>query len=282
MENRYDVIAQYSNGKNIYAYTIKSNTGKLHRISEKKLYELVERGQVNGYSITKFRGQDIITNRSNKETKTINVSVDRYKKQFKIVGELIDKYETVGYRLEHTNGKRVDIDNKRIIEYINKGFIRGVRIDNSDNTVIFDADEDIYNIDVYSIRDKRSIHRISVFIEDNDCKYDIKSDMTAIGELEHIAYEKDIYVLNRDIKVILDSFTYGRMQVLNITRHRVRIYNDSQIFDIRYHGNLYAKGRTDIIKLVLNGIQNFDMNKENLSISTYNNLNQLLARYTLI
>jgi hypothetical protein len=236
---------------------------------------------VNDYSITTFRGQSIITNRSNIPIKTINVSADKCKGKFKIVGELVDRYETVGYILEHTNGKRVDIDNRRVIEYIHKGFVQGVKIDTTDNTVIFNNTEDIYNIDVSDIRTKNSIRRISLFLDSSECVYDINTELTAIGQLDIVAYEKDIYMLNKDIKLELSSFTYGDMKLLNLTKHRIRIYNTSQIFDIRYKENLYSMGRNDIVKLILNGVAKFDINTDKLSISTYNNTNQLLARYTL-
>lgn len=285
IDNTFKLIAKYRTGKEITSYGIEDKMGVKRKISKAQMCFLMGAGLINNYSITFFKNKPILRSLGNNEDKLpeyadTNTSI---KHKYKIIKEIVLDGRTIGFEvvLLSGNSKPMKLKIQDIYKLVKNELIADVSLDKDDQDVLkFDNENDIYNISVYDINTNEEIPRINIFIEMNEINISpSESNLTAIGNMEYLAFGEKIEKLKKDIKVVIDSFSYNGSVLLDISRHNIRIGNKQSIFDIRSKDDLYKLKRLDIFNIIATVIQRYDINAKEIKLTLTDVNKQNLGNY---
>lgn len=284
MNNTFKLIAKYRTGKEITSYGIEDGLGVKRKITKAQMCFLMGAGLIDNYSITFFKNKPILRSLGNNDDKLpeyadTNTNI---KHKYKIIKEIVLDGRTVGFDIALLNGNSpMKLKIQDVYKLVRNELIAGVSLDKDDQDVLkFDNENDIYNINVYDINTNEEIPRINIFIDMNEVKISpSESNLTAIGNMEYLAFGEKIEKLKKDVKVVIDSFSYNGSVLLDISRHNIRIGNKQSIFDIRSKMDLYKLKRLDIFNIIATIIQRYDINAKEIKITLTDINKQNLGNY---
>lgn len=285
INNTFKLIAKYRTGKEITSYGIEDTMGVKRKITKAQMCFLMGAGLINNYSLTFFKNKPILRSLSNNDEKLpeyadTNTSA---KHKYKIIKEIVLEGRTIGFDVALLNGNSpMKLKIQDVYKLVKNELIAGVSFDEEDKDVLkFENENDIYNINVYDINTNIEIPRINIFIDMREVKMTpTESNLTAIGNMEFLAFGDKIEKLKKDVKVVIDSFSYNESLLSDISRHNIRIRNTQSIFDIRSKADLFKLGRIDILNIIATVIQRYDINAKEIKMTlTDNNNKQNLGNY---
>ncbi len=282
-ENSYKLIAKYRTGKEVTSYGVENNRGVKIKISKAQMCFLMGAGLISNYSLTFFNNKPILRSLfpDDKLPEYSDVHTNS-KHKYKIIKEIVLDGKTIGFDIALLNGNSpMKLKIQDVYKLVHNEMIAGVKFDEDDNDVIkFENENDLYNIQVYDINTNEEIPRINIFLSLSEVNIKpTESNLTAIGNMEYLAFGEKIEKLKKDVKVKINSFSYVDSMLIDITKHNIRIRNTQSIFDIRIKDDLFKLKRIDIFNIIAVVMQRYDINTKEIRVDLKDSNNQNLGNY---
>lgn len=282
-ENSYKLIAKYRTGKEVTSYGVENNRGVKIKISKAQMCFLMGAGLISNYSLTFFNNKPILRSLfpDDKLPEYSDVHTNS-KHKYKIIKEIVLDGKTIGFDIALLNGNSpMKLKIQDVYKLVHNEMIAGVKFDEDDNDVIkFENENDLYNIQVYDINTNEEIPRINIFLSLSEVNIkQTESNLTAIGNMEYLAFGEKIEKLKKDVKVKINSFSYVDSMLIDITKHNIRIRNTQSIFDIRIKDDLFKLKRIDIFNIIAVVMQRYDINTKEIRVDLKDSNNQNLGNY---
>lgn len=282
-ENSYKLIAKYRTGKEVTSYGVENNRGVKIKISKAQMCFLMGAGLISNYSLTFFNNKPILRSLfpDDKLPEYSDVHTNS-KHKYKIIKEIVLDGKTIGFDIALLNGNSpMKLKIQDVYKLVRNEMIAGVKFDEDDNDVIkFENENDLYNIQVYDINTNEEIPRINIFLSLSEVNIKpTESNLTAIGNMEYLAFGEKIEKLKKDVKVKINSFSYVDSMLIDITKHNIRIRNTQSIFDIRIKDDLFKLKRIDIFNIIAVVMQRYDINTKEIRVDLKDSNDQNLGKY---
>lgn len=282
-ENSYKLIAKYRTGKEVTSYGVENNRGLKIKISKAQMCFLMGAGLISNYSLTFFNNKPILRSLfpDDKLPEYSDVHTNS-KHKYKIIKEIVLDGKTIGFDIALLNGNSpMKLKIQDVYKLVHNEMIAGVKFDEDDNDVIkFENENDLYNIQVYDINTNEEIPRINIFLSLSEVNIKpTESNLTAIGNMEYLAFGEKIEKLKKDVKVKINSFSYVDSMLIDITKHNIRIRNTQSIFDIRIKDDLFKLKRIDIFNIIAVVMQRYDINTKEIRVDLKDSNDQNLGNY---
>lgn len=282
-ENSYKLIAKYRTGKEVTSYGVENNRGVKIKISKAQMCFLMGAGLISNYSLTFFNNKPILRSLfpDDKLPEYSDVHTNS-KHKYKIIKEIVLDGKTIGFDIALLNGNSpMKLKIQDVYKLVRNEMIAGVKFDEDDNDVIkFENENDLYNIQVYDINTNEEIPRINIFLSLSEVNIKpTESNLTAIGNMEYLAFGEKIEKLKKDVKVKINSFSYVDSMLIDITKHNIRIRNTQSIFDIRIKDDLFKLKRIDIFNIIAVVMQRYDINTKEIRVDLKDSNDQNLGNY---
>lgn len=282
-ENSYKLIAKYRTGKEVTSYGVENNRGVKIKISKAQMCFLMGAGLISNYSLTFFNNKPILRSLfpDDKLPEYSDVHTNS-KHKYKIIKEIVLDGKTIGFDIALLNGNSpMKLKIQDVYKLVHNEMIAGVKFDEDDNDVIkFENENDLYNIQVYDINTNEEIPRINIFLSLSEVNIKpTESNLTAIGNMEYLAFGEKIEKLKKDVKVKINSFSYVDSMLIDITKHNIRIRNTQSIFDIRIKDDLFKLKRIDIFNIIAVVMQRYDINTKEIRVDLKDSNDQNLGNY---
>lgn len=276
----YKLLAKYMNNDVVSSYQIQSaDRGKL-KITPEQLYFLIGEGKVKGWELHFVNGKAEIYSDTEK-INTYTEIANRDKDRFRIIKEVVKDNKTCGFIIQDTTLKEYYYSIDVVHQYVANGYIQNVYID-EDNSIHFRNDSELYNLAVIDADTSINMQRYNIFLKRDEIKRGLECEInyTPIGEMESIAYSSKIKMLCSDRTISTNSKIYQDLHIIDISKHSIRIANNSTIIDIRDIGEDILKfDRSDIFNMIAVAIQRFDAETHDLCIKLFNEGGHELASY---
>ena len=282
-ENSYKLIAKYRTGKEVTSYGVENNRGVKIKISKAQMCFLMGAGLISNYSLTFFNNKPILRSLfPDDKLPEYSYVHTNSKHKYKIIKEIVLDGKTIGFDIALLNGNSpMKLKIQDVYKLVHNEMIAGVKFDEDDNDVIkFENENDLYNIQVYDINTNEEIPRINIFLSLSEVNIKpTESNLTAIGNMEYLAFGEKIEKLKKDVKVKINSFSYVDSMLIDITKHNIRIRNTQSIFDIRIKDDLFKLKRIDIFNIIAVVMQRYDINTKEIRVDLKDSNNQNLGNY---